>query len=255
MVDHEYNIFLHIGLPRTATTFLQQEVFSKIENINFIDGSHPHNNPLKIVFKSIINSENTKSHLLYNYLIEDRLNLISYEGFFGNYFCKEFNSFQNTKNLFEIFPSSKIIFCLREYNSLIKSLYNLYIRKGGTKNFDKFVEKHINQNNFIFNNYVDYLYKLFGKHNVFIYNFEDFNINPIDNIKSICSFMQVDVPSFKNRKVMKSFSDDQLKVIKLLNNLFKTNFNSNGLIPWPFNITVPRLIMEFLFHKKFNIFR
>lgn len=239
-------IVLHIGLPRTATTFLQQDVFRKIEGINFIDGSQLKEKNLDPIFKTIIKSKNKKANLLYKYLDprNDKVNLVSCEGFYGDYFNKEFNPTQNMTNLHDCFPTARIIFCKRDYESFIKSFYNLYIRLGGTKNYEDFLEHHIDKKNFQYKDFIQHLYNLFGKNNVLIYDFKDFTKDSENVIKKICDFIGVNVPKYDSKKRMVSLSRRQLKLVQCFNHLFRTRFNRHGIIPWKFNITPPRLIIE-----------
>ena len=102
--------FIHLGLHKTGTTWLQSEVFSRLKNVSYL-----HQFELDTIIpdskKVLISCEwlSGKPHLLEStekmYIIADRLK--------------------------KIFPSSKIIVGFRDKDSWLKSLWKQYIMEGG----------------------------------------------------------------------------------------------------------------------------
>ena len=56
-------LFIHIGLPKTGTSFLQEEIFKKLQDINYIDIRNKKNRELLDfleMFKSGLSKESCK---------------------------------------------------------------------------------------------------------------------------------------------------------------------------------------------------
>ena len=199
-------IIIHVGLHKTATTFLQQEIFPKIENINIIE-------PLYIWMK----------------LHPSKINLISNEilsGFpFGDNIAEERFSLINRLKL--CFPDAKIIIGLREKKSFIHSLYKHYIKRGGMLPFNKWCNNELNKDYLDFNKYVNHIKSLFD--NVFIYHYEELKKDTDTVIADMCGFMGVNIPSYENKKHNVGYIDEQVPIARFLNNFLPSGIVSQLL--------------------------
>lgn len=206
------NVVLHIGLPRTGTTFLQHNVFNNIKNINYCL-SPRYSDPIK----------------------SGCINLLSQENFSGEPFINKQKYVENRYSLINrfktLFPDAKIVFCNRNENSMVKSLYAQYIREGGILSFKEFIKYEYDKNFMNIDGYIDHVINAFGKNNVFIYSFEDFRKNNIRYIDEMCSFMNVDIPSYNVRVVNKSFNGNTIRLCRNINKFVKTNYNQKGFVP------------------------
>lgn len=138
------SIILHVGLHKTATTFLQSSIFPNFENVVF------HNKKL----------------VLSNIPVNNKHILVSNEGMLGcPYFTNGLDYFEQFKNsidyLLNIFNRPKFIICFREPGSFINSCYKQYLHEGGTLDWNEYFslegDSIIKSHDFYFSKYVNYL--------------------------------------------------------------------------------------------------
>lgn len=122
-------VYIHIGLHKTGTTFLQKQYFPKIKEISYLG---------KIDF-----------HVLGQKKLKEDI-LISYEGLSGfpwnSQWIKGTNNSFNWMNSFEIalenvkliFPDAHLIVVFRKHGDLLISLYKQYLQEGGVLKIDEF---------------------------------------------------------------------------------------------------------------------
>ena len=135
------NVYLHIGMPRTATTFLQQFLFPNIPNISFYGVETAHYsepfNKLQYADDSLYNPS------IFNALIEefDTKNLlISNEYLAGqSIYLNHVNRSIIAKRLKELFPDAKILLVLRNQIDLLQSLYAVNVQWKETRKIDDFI--------------------------------------------------------------------------------------------------------------------
>ena len=130
-------ICLHIGYPKTGSTFLQSSFFNKLSQ-NFI--GRPYGLKDHYVEKLLSNSnnknfkKNTKKIINYysSKFKKDKINILSVEDFLKfSFFTKKSqnNPHQNIKRLKEVFSkigSVKIIFVIRSHKDILRSFYDEY---------------------------------------------------------------------------------------------------------------------------------
>jgi len=232
-------VYLHIGMPRTGTTFLQQEIFPMIEDINFINFRYHGGilfkmvsiNKFNNIFSNIENVEyETVEKNVLPYLRNDKINLLSDENIYDNMWLGEDRRWRRINRLKELFPSAKIIFGIREKDSLLRSLYKKYVMDGGILSFDEFIQT-INLDKLEYEKYIQHLFRLFGKRNVYIYRYEKMKNDIHSFVEELCNFMKVEVPSFKNIRRNAGYSQDQIKISLIINRLFRTYHNPQGIFP------------------------
>jgi hypothetical protein len=164
-------------MHKTATTFLQEEVFSKIEDINFVD--------CETYFLEGIPEDN------------ERITLVSCEELEGNpYFPQTIHRKIIFNGIKSIYPDARIILGIREKFSHIKSLYTQYVRKGGTKSFNEFKKEMLYSPKLDYDRLIETLRCLFGENNVLIYRYEDLKHDPKHCIKIICNYVDVSPPGY-----------------------------------------------------------
>lgn len=200
-------IIIHVGLHKTGTTFLQHEIFPKIENINIIQPSH---------------IWTAKLH-------PSKINLVSDEGLSGLPF-----SDNTTENRFLLlnkiklhFPNAKIIIGLREKNSLVLSLYKHHIKRGGMLPFNKWYTDELNKDYLDFDKYINHIKSLFD--DVFIYHFEELKKDADTIIANMCRFMGVGVPLYENKKHNVGYIDEQIPIACFLNQFLSPNIVGKSL--------------------------
>ena len=181
---------IHLGFPKTGTTWLQNRYFPKLD-VNFIgkaiylsldkdkiefmdqfhqliNSNHISNSLTNIIKKTSIYVKNENKH-----------NLISSEAILGNIWWGMRDMHNNISIIKEIFQEDvKIFVTIRSQIKMIESLYKQYILEGGRLSFSKF----LNLNNQLFINfdlnslkyarYYKFLVNIFGRENVLFLPFE-----------------------------------------------------------------------------------
>jgi hypothetical protein len=233
-------IYLHVGIHRTGSTFLQKNIFPQLslENSSFIY------NPETII--QILNDEYIKplsscKPVNFDELkkkIENQINklkkkyrnkkdlkiMISNENLIpDNFFYKnELELFSPLKSLNNVFDNPIILIFIRERASLIKSIHNQHFKMGRYKSFDEFLhgteEPNIDINKINFT-LISQTIPKYIPHRIWIFKFETFN----ENIKKIIKLLDLkcsaDIQSFskfRNKSISNLTIKRTLKVNKIL---------------------------------------
>ncbi|MFP4555383.1 MAG: sulfotransferase domain-containing protein [Bacteroidales bacterium] len=181
-------VIIHIGYPKTATTWLQKEFFPNVTNWNYL--------PPGIFNEQIIKIDPFDPNLNFDEWKEkDRL-IVSNENFIGLGRTNGFIKIGLANRLKSIFPDAKIVIFIRNQLDMIASSYNWNVKRMGCnlspKKFLNFTDGRPNQISMyklFHNNYYEIikLYsELFGKENVYVFLFEDFQRNPEKFINNFC---------------------------------------------------------------------
>ncbi len=125
--------YLHIGLPKTGTKFLQNNVFIKLNKIHYIDWKSFTFTKIVLKFKY----QNAKLHEYeikkyfdeYIQYIEEEGVLISDESLVNAEKSSQ-SFYSNITALNNIFPSANILVSLREQSSFLQSLYCQSLKNG-----------------------------------------------------------------------------------------------------------------------------
>lgn len=131
-------ILVHIGYPRTGTTWFQTQVFPYIQNYSFLQRKYVRQHlihPLPHQFRA---------DALKEYFTDQAL-IISEEMIVGRYSGGEINLliFKDLVNrIRQVSDSCQFIVFIRRQQDMIYSLYNQYIRRGGTYSLTRFLEQH-----------------------------------------------------------------------------------------------------------------
>ena len=218
------SVYVHIGYPKTATTTLQNYLFPKhsqvqylrdgTKNLSFIgniffarENSLKRNrNNIQNELKQFVSSDKNK----YAYSEESLTSFSMFYRFVPNPYIwtVEPNSIaRKLKSAFkdaEVFDDVKIIVTIRKQDAMIKSMYaqvyNFVFKKfKETKTFSKFLKYSIDENSdgFIldalhYNDVIKEYEDLFGKENICVLVFEELKQDKESYIKKLCEFMDID---------------------------------------------------------------
>lgn len=210
--EHIKNIevYVHTGLPKTATTYLQNHVFPYLKDVHYIakDGENEFFNKyfIKIRFGNhiIVQDEIHQQFLEYLKFVDEKKILISEEALSeprnnGRHFMP------NTLILEKIFPSVKIIFTIRYQVDFIESFYLQDLRVGGYMGIDAFLRYNKKMKKFLefestlipkisvyyldYNKFIDFYIDIYGRNNVKVMIFEHFKKDKKDFINNLCNFI------------------------------------------------------------------
>ena len=170
-------ILIHPGFHKTGTTYLQECVFSEQQGFAPLM-SHQEVHDL-IVRPHDLQFDPEPARLLLDAKIEKATptstKVISSEILSGTMFTGSRDSSVIAKRLSLIAPSAKILFTVRRQNSLIRSVYLQYVKRGGRKSVQEFLDYRpepgfhwFNYGILEFDLLVSYYARLFGDENVLV---------------------------------------------------------------------------------------
>ena len=112
--DHSFELYCHVGLGKTASTYLQYRFFPKLKGVHYIQRTRYGR------FGRIIESTNHSKYF------------VSRE--FDRQYEREVNK------IAEKYPHARIIIVLRRNDSWIASQYRRYVKNGGYQPFHRFLD-------------------------------------------------------------------------------------------------------------------
>lgn len=273
MSDNETSVIFHIGLHKTGSTFLQKELFSKIQNprFNYINN----NNTFRYFLNKTIYRDNLyfDEALKSNIIKKNKINLVSAENLSGNPEGISFNLKNILDNLYNLCEDSKIILFIRKQDDFAESNYVQSIRSGSNlsiRNMYKYVFKEdlplrhyqiIYKDLFQYKKYIDYIYTKFHFENILLIPFEDLKYNYDVTIKKIFNFIGITPFHVINKTKNSRIGILRILILRFLNTFFTSHHNPYGIIKGiPFlYIRKNRIVFRFLqlsnlFHflDKFN---
>ena len=192
--NKEFEIFFHVGLGKTASTYLQYKVFPKFTGVHYIQRTQ-----YKNVDKIIANSNSNKY-------------------FVSNEFDRQY--FKELKKISTTYPEAKIIIILRRHASWMASQYRRKVKNGYPFSFTQYFDVE-NDKGLWNRDEADYFKKiefaeerLFSKPLVLFY--EDMRKDPLDFFRRIAEFIGAyfDSTQISLAAKHKSYSEKQLKVVR-----------------------------------------
>lgn len=246
MIDNE-NIFIHLGLHKTATTFFQKSFYPSHPEFNY---KHLRDKAVLAEFNQYLLRENelsydiNKAKTLFfknidtNDVISGILTLCEeqYSGF-------PLQNAYNRKIIFDrlhaFFPNANYILVLRNQKEFIKSMYAEYLKKGGTANLQNFLTRNDSQISFAKGSYLQYgAYYSYIKNNIptnkiKILYFEDLKNQPTLFYKNLLEFFKMDIKinhALVNKKINISHSSRSFESQRFFNKIGKTPYGKDHLI-------------------------
>ena len=197
-------IYFHVGLPKTASTFLQRNVFPQFQDIHFV-----------------------KKH---DFQHRDKI-IANYPG--ARFLLSIEMDLQNEPGLAKIrdvsskYPQTRPIVVFRKHGSWLKSKYKYYLRKHGSYDFDHFFDLENNSGVFktedlFFYDRIQILEKHFQKKPLVFFQ-EELKKAPFKVIDQMASLLNVryNPDDIKISNVKSSYSEKQLKLIRKFNRSYK----------------------------------
>ncbi|MGJ8593503.1 MAG: sulfotransferase domain-containing protein [Aquaticitalea sp.] len=211
-----HNTLIHIGLHKTGTTWLQNELFingnSSFEPLS--NNTRPKGySSLAMDFvldhnASLLNSFDSNEMVIKHNLdiilkqkkIENKVLVMSHERLSGYPSSAGFDGSIIMRRIKNVFPSAKILIMIREQKSLLLSNYFQYLKEGGVRNIDKYLNSkydarvpNLSENYFHFHYMISEYQNLFGKENVLVMPYEIFNLEKDVFINQLSLFLKKDI--------------------------------------------------------------
>jgi hypothetical protein len=188
------SILLHIGYPKTASSWLQKNYFSKVENCKRIDRKTIQRlflEPGAFEFdaekiKREFQIEPEKHLLLSDELLLGRLRPGGVKGFVTK---------EVANRLKAVFPDAQIILFIRNQVEMIASAYLQYVRSGGNYGIMKFMFPEdyegsrsnrlvlLGLDYFLYHQVIEYYKSIFGEEQIHVFLYEDLDSNPKEFIR------------------------------------------------------------------------
>jgi hypothetical protein len=190
-------VFAHLGLPKTASTFLQYRVFPAFRSVTYIK-KHAY-------FRGPTPAQLARSTTL----------LFSNE-------CESESRYR-----FELFrdryPQAVVLLMLRRHDRWLGSKYKYYLRKGGGLTFDEYFRRDgsegvLKPDELLFRKRIALAEEVFNRRPL-VYFHEELVKNPAATIGSLAAAVgaTVDQSAIQFGRVNEAFSDRQLHAIRALN--------------------------------------
>ena len=195
-------VILHLGIHKTASTFLQKEVFPHIKNSLFLnrEKSKPFKDYILYTDDFLFSADTAIG--LFKQLIEDHAEsdsssqvIISDEEYYGNPFWGSIDRKRNIDRLLQTFDKNiKVLLVLRNQVGLFSSLYNQYVKTGGTATLHQFYtyKKYpliVSEDYFMFDRYIKYISSRVSPAALNVCLYEDFLANREVFIRAIFRFL------------------------------------------------------------------
>lgn len=244
MSNQQAQILIHIGYPKTASSWLQSTIFAK-ESTGFC-----------VPWKNIVREGMSKGlsrdavtqfvetnnfdleatqQVFYPYLEtaskKDLIPVISNEFLSGGFAVYPKNYYQGlekdiVKRLYQTFPQANILMVIREQKSIIISAYKEYIKRGGKLKFKRFLSEIIRPENLKFDELITEYQTTFGQDKILVLPFEMLKGNQEKFCQSIFSFVGLpykDCTSTVEKNI--GFTGSQVSAQRLVNFFFPSQGN------------------------------
>lgn len=240
------NVYIHIGLHKTATTSLQRQFFSNISDITYFNEHHKKFarrilTQITIQDPIFFDAQSIKDYIA-THCTDSKPLLISAEAFSGALYAgmgKRGLDHRSAilQNLKSAFPNAGIVLVIRRQDQFAASCYRQYLKSGGTERIEDFYGINSKKRGiipferFTYHKYIQYLVKEYnGK--VLVLTFEEFNKNRSDFFTKLCAFLEINfiVPSLTITNATR-LGEFGMRVTRILNRFFRSALNTEGPFP------------------------
>ena len=233
-------MIIHIGYPKTGTTFLQKCVFPEIKGITY----HDYDECLKL-FTPLF-TRNTIGWWFSGLYLKGNHELYSLERLSGELGTGMFN-YEIAGRLHDI-GFKKVIICTREKEAWIPSIYKQYIQQGGTLKYKSWLSnERFFQDSYADHNLLVSVYKrIFGNKNVLVIKHENLISCPQITVSLIADFCGGSIGEVNNRVVNKSLSGISIKILRFMNHFTANYYRPTSIFGRHFTTWKIRSFLQFI---------
>ena len=243
MIDNK-EVYIHLGLHKTASTFFQKKVYPIYKEFNYL---HLRDKNTLAEFNQYVLRENDlffskeiAKNLFYKntntkQFASNRITLCE-EQFSGFPLFDAYNRKSIFDRLNSIFPNAKYILVLRNQRDFILSMYGEYLKKGGQETLSDFLSVNKTHLNFSKGSYLQYYsyYKYIiskvGKDNIEIFYYEDMKSDPRAFFNTLQNYFNLSFDikfDLIKQKENVSFSTKEYEVERFFNRFCKSPYSPN----------------------------
>ena len=235
----------HLGLHKTASGTLQRQFFPACSKLNLLTTLDP-------TVRKFVHAVTRKDPLYFDpqealsllagRVRGDRVNLLSNESLSGPPYAGVAEGGLDHRspvlqNLRAAFPDARAVLVLRRQDSLARSLYRQYLKRGGTAKVDRFFglatdlqPPMMSLDRFCFSPFVRCVFESFGSR-VLVLTFEQFLRDQQSFLEQLCRFIGVERPDLKlDSENATRMGPAGMEVTRLLNFAFRGTLNQ-GIVP------------------------
>lgn len=246
-------IFFHIGYPKTATIFLQKNLFSKHREVNFFCRRYSKNDDqiFSIIDEIILLDDDkflSRKMILQNLFKninfdKSKINLISDQNILCHKFRENNDMYRTLDRINQIFKKDdielKLFFSVRAQEEAILSIYRQFYFSYFSKElpslngiFNPNTKKEINEilESLKYFNTYNFLKKKFGENNIKIFSYELLKLNRNKFFLEICNYLNINpsiISVIQNSSYENKFS---YKKVSLINSIIYNIKNYKNLI-------------------------
>ncbi|EDP71455.1 hypothetical protein FBALC1_03187 [Flavobacteriales bacterium ALC-1] len=243
-------IYFHIGIHKTATTFLQKQILPNVNNLVYCDRVSHAEFKRYILYTDDFEFKASEAFNLFFKGVESNLTTYFYSD--EEFYCSPWDGAKDRKKVIDrltkTFENISFVVVIRNQKHLLNSLYLQYVKTGGTMNVKKFIghKKYplvFTDSYFNYYHYLKYMFGLVGAENVNVMLYEDF-------IKDKANFVNEFLESIESKPKILSEIDYNKKSNRSLSPILLPYIRfRNRFISSPKN---PSLFLPLVFYKMFK---
>lgn len=220
------NRIVHIGYPKTATSFLQSDVFPYFKDIGYFDFYQSREIFQDLQKQSTLHytGDSIKKHVAQN-----PNSLYSYEWLVG-YPAKGYFNYEIAHRLKDA-GFDKIIIGIRDKWAMIESMYRQYVHHGGVMRMKHYLNDYFDMSYLDYDKLIELYKELFGKENVLVYKHEDLKSDYDGVVRALTEFVGAELTeSLPSRTRHKSLCSTSIKILRLINHCTYNRYRPSHLI-------------------------
>lgn len=265
-------VYLHLGIHKTGSSFLQKEFFSKYKNqILFINRANLFEFKWYILHTDDFAFQPEKALEIFNSIVRkfgdfERV-VLSDEEFYGNPFIGVIDRKRNIDRFIKVFGDSLFVFIfIRNQQSLIDSLYKQYIKTGGTASFYDFLNYKryplfFNLDYLKYDKYLNYIRIILGPTRMKVLLYEDLINDKQTVLRDIDSFIKNEMSNYilspnNDIRANASLKGGNVPIMRFFNKFCKSPKQPFLLLNLFFHKSIRKLLVELNFElfKNNNFF-
>lgn len=233
-------IFLHFGIHKSGSTFMQQSFFPSLEGIDYCHCGTRHRQFIDYLLHAD-DLEFQPEHA--RGLFDQTATLdgsgpvvVSNEMFYAPLMWNRYtHRRRGCDRLAAVFPEGHAAIVLRNQRDLLESLYGEFVANGGTSSWPQFLRNQVASGYLHYGSYIIYLRECFGRENVSVFFYEDFVSDPTDYLEKWCDMFGVSPAGWKREITMlrnnPSISPSLLPFLRLANRFVSSKRHPELVLP------------------------